>query len=302
MSFDRLVALLQGASAEVLVKYHPVHLTGPLPEPIQPGKTDADRLETLVLAGLSAHYPDAAGAGSEKCGIAGISFGMKRGDVTVITGRVGTGKTTHLRALLGLVPREAGEIRWNGVMIEEPSSCFVPPRTAYVAQVPALFSESLRDNILMCLQEDEAAIQAALHLTVVEQDLGEMEQGLDTSLGARGARLSGGQRQRTAAARMFVRDPELLVIDDLGSALDVETERTLWERVFGQRDATCLVVSNRRSVLQRADQIIVLVDGKVEAMGTPVRLLDESEEFRRLWKGEVEADRSIGVASAGPPK
>jgi len=108
-------------------------------------------------------------------------------------------------------------------------------------------------------------------------------------IGARGVKLSGGQAQRTAAARMFVREPELLVCDDLSSALDVETERTLWERLFARRASTCLVVSHRRPVLQRAEHIIVLKEGRVEAKGTLEELLNTCEEMQRLWSGEFVA-------------
>ena len=291
VSFDRLTALLQGAPAEVLVTHNAVHLTGPLPEPIQPVKTDADRLETLEVTGLSAHYSGAGDPDAMGPGVEGVSFVMKRGEVVVVAVRVGSGRTTLVRALLGLLPKVAGEIRWNDTLVEDSASFFVPPRSAYAAQVPALFSESLRDNSLMGLPEDGDALEAALHLAVMEQDLGEMEQGVDTMLGVRGVRLSDGQRQRTAAARMFVREPEVLVFDDLSSAFDVETEQMLWKRVFGQRDVTGLIMSNRRSVLRRANQIILLVDGKVEAKGSLDKLCHESKEMRRLWESASGAKR-----------
>ncbi|MBN1665704.1 MAG: ABC transporter ATP-binding protein, partial [Anaerolineales bacterium] len=183
--------------------------------------------------------------------------------------------------------RQAGEIEWNGVGVGQPASFLVPPRCAYTPQVPLLFSESLRANILLGLPEDQVDLPGALHLAVMEQDLGELEHGLDTLLGAKGVRLSGGQLQRTAAARMFVRQPELLVFDDISSALDVETERTLWQRVFAQPGTTCLAISHRKPALRRADQIIVLKDGQVAACGQLNELLDNCAEMQRLWQGDL---------------
>ena len=244
VAFTRMGALLGGAPLTAVTAPTPLYLRGPLPEVPAATRSPADRLELLEAHGLSYRYPDS------RLGVGDVDLRLSRGTLTVVTGRVGAGKTTLLRALLGLLPSGAGEVRWNGELVQDSASFFTPPRAAYTGQVPRLFSETLRQNILLGLPDDPAAVADAIRGAVMEQDVATLDEGLETPIGTRGVKLSGGQVQRTAAARMLVRRPELLVIDDLSSALDVETERLLWERLFERGDVTCLAVSHRRAALR----------------------------------------------------
>ncbi|HEY4028011.1 MAG TPA: ABC transporter ATP-binding protein [Candidatus Dormibacteraeota bacterium] len=278
VSLLRLLELLQGEPPAILVRPAPLFLRGDRQEAAPAARQPEDRLESLRVTGLTFRHPESGR------GIDGASFELRRGRLTVVTGRVGSGKTTLLRTLLGLLPRQAGRVEWNGHEIRDLAAFMVPPRCGHVPQVPRLVSETLRENVLMGVPPDPAHLAAALRAAALTEDLAALDRGLDTPVGPRGVRLSGGQVQRAAIARMLVRDPEVLVVDDASSALDVETEAHVWERLLEGPDRTCLAVSHRRATLRRADEVLVLAEGRVVACGALDELLRTCAELRAIWR------------------
>ena len=259
VSLSRMAGIVPGLPVQELTRPAAVYIKGggphiPVPPPVEP-------LEALEIRGLTYNH-----SGVE-CGIADISFTVQPGSMTVVTGMVGAGKSTLLRVLLGHLPADAGEIWWNGRLVEDRASFFVPPRSAYTPQVPRLFSETIRENALLGWRADQAELETAVGAAILGADVTRLEHGIDTLIGPRGVKLSGGQVQRLAAARMFVRHPQLLVIDDLSSSLDAHTEAALWDQLFARLGKEAyLVVSHRPAVLRRADQVLVMAHGRIEEM------------------------------------
>lgn len=283
VSSERMLSLMRGAEWEDLVAPH--SFDDPVPRPAVPAAgvsaTSPNGAPLLSTNGLSFHYPTSGR------GIDHIDLVVPRGDFVVVTGRIGAGKTTLLRTVLGLLPADSGTVSWKGAIVDDPADFMVPPHTAYTPQVPRLFSLTLRENLVLGHPISDEELAHAIHTATMEDDLAAMPDGMDTMVGPRGVRLSGGQVQRSAAARMLAREPELFVFDDLSSALDVETEEMLWDRLFSDTgQATALVVSHRRPALQRADRVVVMRDGRIVGSGTAPELLETSQEFRRLWSGD----------------
>ncbi|MFP5489534.1 MAG: ATP-binding cassette domain-containing protein, partial [Acidimicrobiia bacterium] len=250
VAFERMRVLVadQDVSNTVTRRSLPIdrHDVRVRPAPSRPERVPLERLDVV---GLTAEYP--AGGG-----IRDATFSIERGEFVVVTGPVGAGKSTLLRAILGLAwqAEVSGSVRWNGVEIVDRAAFLVPPNAAFLPQVPQLVSDTLAENIAFG-EVAPGDLDRALHLAELDRDLAEMPDGVDTLIGPRGLRLSGGQRQRLAGARAVVHRPELVVLDDLSSALDVETERRVWENLRAA-GATVLAVSHRAVAFEGADQVL----------------------------------------------
>jgi ATP-binding cassette subfamily B protein len=283
VSAERLAATMQGDPWQRLYERTELGLDGGAPPAVEP-MPPPEPFESLRVRGLTYLHP------GTNNGISDVDLDIARGEFVVVTGRIGAGKTTLLRTLLGLFPADAGTIEWNGRLIDDPATQLTPPFAAYTPQVPKLFSMSLEDNLVLGDTVDERLMNQSIHIATMRHDIDLMPEGLATMVGPRGVRLSGGQVQRSASARMLNRASQLLVLDDVSSALDVETEQQLWTRLsLARKDIAALVVSHRHAALARADEVIVMDRGRVVARGTAGDLQESSPEFRAIWKGALQA-------------
>ncbi|SDX57039.1 ABC transporter ATP-binding protein [Paenibacillus sp. PDC88] len=280
VSFDRMRMLFRPGEEDRIIDHREIYLYEDPPELPVISRDDTEKLREVTVRNLTYQYPNS------NHGIKDVNLQLKRGQFLVITGRIGSGKSTLVRAMLGLLPKQAGSIQWNGTEIE-PAQFLTPPRAAYTPQVPRLFSDTLKENIVQgkCSRVEES-LERAMNLAVMNKDVGDLEKGLDTLVGPRGVMLSGGQIQRAATARMLMTDSDLYIFDDLSSALDVETEQQVWDGLFKEEDVTCIAVSHRRAALSKADHINVMKDGRIEAEGSLHELLESCEEMQLLWQGE----------------
>ncbi len=250
-------------------------IAGTAPEPPSVARTPLDRLD---LVGFGAVHEDGT------LGVRDVDLTVRRGELVLVVGPVGAGKSSLLRALAGIV-HHSGELRWNGQPVDSPEHFLRPNQVGYVGQLPRVLSGTIADNIVLGHQVDAGAAVSAAQL---EHDLRVLtaapvpasvgaplpkvpdrgaQGGLGLLIGHKGTRLSGGQLQRLALARALAPNTEVLIADDVSSALDVVTELELWQ-VLRERGVTVIGSTSKRAALARADQVVVVVGGRAVARGT----------------------------------
>lgn len=219
-----------------------------------------------------------------------LNLTIKPGTMTALVGQSGSGKTTLASLLMGLHLPTSGKLKVDGIDIRHWDLRVLRSHIGVVLQDHLLFDDTLRANL--CLgREDftEAQLRAALAAAHLDGFVESLPEGLQTRIGVGGARLSGGQKQRIAIARIFLRDPKLLILDEATSALDSETEKAI-QRSFDALKAgrTSLVIAHRLSTIYQADQIVVLHQGRIVEIGTHQDLLaKESGHYRELYAAQV---------------
>lgn len=209
-----------------------------------------------------------------------ISMKIPKGSKIAIVGASGSGKTTLAHLLVGLYPKDAGEILFDGVSIDEIGLDVVREHLFLVLQHPQLFNATMAQNLMVDEKTDKAMIEKALEIAQLKQFVEELPNGLETHIGKHGIKLSGGQRQRLSIARMVLQNPNIVVFDESTSALDVHTEAKLFnaleEYLLGK---TTIIIAHRLSTIKKADYIYVLDKGMVVEEGTHEALMTQEGTF-----------------------
>jgi len=214
----------------------------------------------------------------------GISFEANEGDFLGIMGHTGAGKTTILKLLMRYYTPDSGEVLINGQPITSYTLHSLREAIGFVSQDPFLFYGSVKDNVIYNQDASEEELQRALTMAGAWEFVQDLDDGIDTMVGDRGAKLSGGQRARISLARALLKDPSLLILDEASSALDAETERRIQENLLssGKGRAT-IAVAHRLSTIRNANEILSMVDGAVVERGVHDDLVASGGVYASQW-------------------
>jgi ATP-binding cassette subfamily C protein len=213
-----------------------------------------------------------------------LSLAIDRGEKVAVVGASGGGKSTLVQIILGLYPPASGDLRFDGTSVSEIGMDIVRENVGTVLQQPAMFNDTVAENVAMGRDVSDGDIWNALQTAVIGDLVSEWPDGLNTVVGRDGIRLSGGQRQRLAIARMVLSDPRIVVLDEATSALDAETEALVYKSLNRHfRDRTMLIIAHRLSAVRQADRVLVFDGGRVAEEGRHTELLRQGGLYGRLY-------------------
>ena len=214
----------------------------------------------------------------------GVSLSIAEGEKVALVGASGGGKSTLVQIILGLYPADEGQLYFDGVNLEDIGLEVVRENVATVLQHPAMFNDTVKQNLCLGREIDDAVIWQALEIAQMRDIVEQMPEQLESIIGRSGIRLSGGQRQRLAIARMILADPKVVILDEATSSLDTETEAKLHEAMHAfLQNRTTLIIAHRLSAVRQADRVLVFDSGKIIDEGNHHELISRDGLYRDLY-------------------
>lgn len=275
MAIGELINVLQQGHASLDRVMETLEEVDDVPDPFKPNFVKDPT--KISFNNVDFRYPT-----SSNINLKNVEFDVMKGETLGIVGKTGSGKSTIIKQLLREYPNGEGVLAIGGTPIEEQSKKDVLNWLGYVPQSHVLFSRTIRENILFGKPDaTDKEINEAINMANFEDDLRRLPQGLDTLVGEKGMSLSGGQKQRISIARAFIRNPEILILDDSLSAVDAKTESTIIGNIQEHRKGrTTIIVTHRLSAVTHADKIIVIENGVITENGTHEQLIEQKGWYK----------------------
>ena len=253
---------------------------------IQKGKQNIDEIKSIKVKNLNYQYPNA-----KNYALKNINFEIHKNDKIGIIGMFGSGKTTLMNIISGFYNIKENQVFINDIDINNINKYSLFHNISYILQKETLVNDTIKNNITLETDYEGKSIIQATNQACILEDIFKMENEFEEKVGEKGIKLSGGQKQRIAIARNIIADRDFIILDDVFSALDHNTEKEILNNIINQKDKTIIIIANKVTDVEKLDKIYLMIDGEFVDNGTHAELLERNSLYQEMYKYEMAGER-----------
>lgn len=253
---------------------------------IEKGKENIDEIKSIKVKNLNYKYPN-----TKKYALKDISFEIQKNDKIGIIGMFGSGKTTLMNIISGFYNIKENQVFINDIDINNINKYSLFHNISYILQKETLVNDTIKNNITLETNYEGKSIIQATNQACILEDIFKMENEFEERVGEKGVKLSGGQKQRIAIARNIIADRDFVILDDVFSALDHNTEKEILNNIISKKDKTLIMIANKVTDVANLDKIYLMVDGEFVDSGTHEELLKRNNMYQEMYEYEMAGER-----------